>query len=59
MSTELEVSDGTWMKKWRIRDKAIQRYFKWYPERFTCQPVTPSPADTVGINHRKHKITKI
>ena len=55
----VEVSDGTWKQKWEIRDKALQRYFTRHPERFTCRPVTPSPADTVGINHRKHKITKI
>ncbi len=53
-----EVSDGTWKGKWEIREKALQGYYTRYPNRFSYRPVTPSSADTVGINHRKHKITK-
>ncbi|MCQ9389960.1 IS3 family transposase [Brevibacterium sp. 50QC2O2] len=51
-----EIADGVWEEKWTIRDRALQDYYEQHPERFRCRPVTPSPADTVGINHRARKI---
>ena len=44
--TPAQVHDGTWKR----REKALQRYFQQHPERFRSRPVTPSPADHVGIN---------
>jgi transposase InsO family protein len=53
-----EIADGSWRRKWDTRDHALQAYYERHPERFAGRPVTPSPADTVGINHRKQKTTK-
>ncbi|WP_105567866.1 DDE-type integrase/transposase/recombinase [Microbacterium halophytorum] len=45
-----QVHDGTWKTLWAKRDIALQRYYDAHPERFRSRPVTPSPADHVGIN---------
>lgn len=48
-----DVFDGTWKAKHKVRDKALQRYFARYPERFRGRPKTRKPADVVGINHEQ------
>lgn len=48
-----EVGDGSWERKWEIRDRALQAYYDRHPARFARRPRTPSPATLVGINHRK------
>lgn len=48
--TPAQVGDGSWQQMWKIRDQALQRYYEQHPERFTTRPVTPRPADKVGIN---------
>lgn len=53
-----EVGDGTWKQKWDIREQALQAYYAKHSGRFKSRPVTPSPANTVGINHRPHETTK-
>lgn len=45
-----QVHHGTWTHQWAIRDKALQHYYAKHPHRFRTRPVTPSPAETVGIN---------
>ena len=45
-----QVGDGTWRDVWEIRDQALQRYYQQYPQRFRTRPITPTPADHVGIN---------
>lgn len=45
-----QVHDGTWRTVWNKRDQALQHYYATHPERFRSRPVTPSPADHVGIN---------
>lgn len=45
-----QVGDGSWRQVWQVRDQALQRYYEQYPERFAQRPVTPSPAEKVGIN---------
>jgi transposase InsO family protein len=45
-----QVHDGSWKHVWHARDHALQRYYKQHPGRFRQPPVTPSPADHVGIN---------
>lgn len=45
-----QVDDGTWIHAWQARDDALQRYYGQHPERFRHPPVTPAPADLVGIN---------
>lgn len=45
-----EVHDGSWKTLWKARDQTLQRYYGAHPERFRSRPVTPSPADYVGIN---------
>lgn len=45
-----QVHDGTWKQSWHHRDQVQQAYYAAHPERFHRPPVTPAPADTVGIN---------
>lgn len=45
-----QVHDGTWQQVWKVRDKALQTYFRKHPARFSAHPETPTPAGTVGIN---------
>lgn len=52
-----QVGDGSWRRVWGTRDRALQRYYKQHPERFRCQPRTPSPAVKVGINLASEKVT--
>lgn len=52
-----QVGDGSWRQVWKMRDQALQRYYERYPERFRQRPVTPSPADKVGINLPNEKPT--
>lgn len=44
------VFDGSWRELWHRRDQAHQAYYEAHPERFRRRPVTPAPADIVGIN---------
>ena len=44
-----QVHDGSWKRARRTRDHALQRCCKQHPGRFRQPPVTPSPADHVGI----------
>ena len=44
------VFDGSWRELWQRRDQAHQAYYEAHPERFRRRPVTPAPADIVGIN---------
>ncbi|MFT4233072.1 MAG: DDE-type integrase/transposase/recombinase, partial [Leucobacter sp.] len=53
-----QVGDGSWRQVWKTRDRALQRYYEQHPERFTQRPVTPSPADRVGINLPNEKPEK-
>jgi transposase InsO family protein len=48
--TPSQVGDGTWQDVWQIRDQALRKYHQQHPERFRATPVTPTPADHVGIN---------
>lgn len=48
-----DVYDGTWHAKWSVRDRALQAYYKAHPERFRHAPVTRSPKQIVGINHKQ------
>jgi transposase InsO family protein len=50
-----QVHDGTWQQTWKKRDQALQRYYDTHPERFRGRPITPSPADHVGINLPKEE----
>ncbi len=52
-----QVHNGSWKTLWKARDKALQRYYDAHPERFRSRPVTPSPADYVGINLPKETAT--
>lgn len=45
-----QVHDGSWKQVWKVRDKALREYFQKHPARFSARPVTPSPAQIVGIN---------
>ena len=45
-----QVHDGTWKHAWKRRQRTLQCYYEQHPERFQSRPVTPSPADHVGIN---------
>lgn len=45
-----QVHDGSWVDVWDVRDAALQSYYRKNPARFRRRPVTPSPADHVGIN---------
>lgn len=45
-----QVGDGSWREVWKTRDLALQHYYDTHPERFRGRPVTPAPADLVGIN---------
>lgn len=45
-----QVHDGSWKHVWHTRDTALQNYYKKHPARFHQPPVTPAPADHVGIN---------
>ena len=45
-----QVHDGSWVEAWDVRDAALQSYYRKNPGRFRRRPVTPSPADHVGIN---------
>lgn len=45
-----QVHDGSWSEVWDVRDQALQSYYRKHPSRFRRPPVTPSPADHVGIN---------
>lgn len=49
-----EVHDGTWLERWRHRDRAQQAYYDKHPERFRHRPSTPAPAQIVGINLPKN-----
>ena len=54
-----QVHDGSWRDVWEVRDQALQRYYQQYPHRFRARPVTPAPADQVGINlPKEHKEQK-
>lgn len=55
--TPSQVGDGTWKQVWDVRDRALQRYYEQHPERFSRRPVTPAPADKVGINLPNEKPT--
>lgn len=48
--TPNQVHDGTWFQLWQARDATYQAYYRAHPERFRARPVTPAPADLVGIN---------
>lgn len=48
-----DVYDGTWQGKWTVRDAALQKYYAAHPERFRHAPVTRSPKQSVGINHKQ------
>ena len=50
-----EVHDGTWRHAWARRDATQQQYYAHHPERFRRKPITPAPADTVGINLPKQE----
>jgi len=52
-----QVHDGSWKHAWHTRDHALQHYYKQHPGRFRKPPVTPSPADHVGINLPKETAT--
>lgn len=52
-----QVHDGSWKHVWKKRDQSLQRYYETHPERFRSKPVTPSPADRVGINLPKEAST--
>jgi transposase InsO family protein len=45
-----QVHDGSWKHAWHARDQALEHYYAQHPSRFRRPPVTPSPADHVGIN---------
>lgn len=45
-----QVHGGTWRQAWDKRNEALQRYYEQHPERFRNRPITPTPADRVGIN---------
>ena len=45
-----QVHDGTWKHAWKRRQRTLQCYYEQHPERFQSRPMTPSPADHVGIN---------
>lgn len=45
-----EVHDGTWRQTWSKRDQVQQRYYAQHPQRFRQPPLTPAPANIVGIN---------
>lgn len=51
-----QVHDGTWQQAWGKRDQSLQHYYDTHPERFRNRPVTPSPADHVGINLPKEAV---
>jgi len=51
-----QVHDGSWEHVWQTRDHALQRYYQQHPGRFRQPPVTPSPADHVGINLPKETL---
>lgn len=53
-----QVGDGTWEQAWEARDRALQRYYEQHPERFSKKPVTPAPANKVGINLSNDTSTK-
>lgn len=53
-----QLGDGSWKQVWKTRDRALQRYYRQHPKRFRKKPVTPSPADIVGINLPSEKLTK-
>lgn len=48
-----QVHDGTWRQAWARRDATQQQYYTEHPERFHQPPLTPTPANTVGINQPK------
>nr|WP_254259721.1 DDE-type integrase/transposase/recombinase [Leucobacter chinensis] len=48
--TPKQVGDGSWKTVWNTRNAALQRYYERYPERFRARPITPAPAQCVGIN---------
>lgn len=45
-----QVGDGSWQQVWQVRDQALQAYYEQHPERFAARPITPTPAQKVGIN---------
>ena len=45
-----QVHDGTWKHAWKRRQRTLQCYYEQHPERFQSRPMTPSPAEHVGIN---------
>lgn len=48
--TPNEVDDGTWIHTWAARQKVLIDYHQAHPARFSQRPVTPAPAEIVGIN---------
>jgi transposase InsO family protein len=45
-----QVHDGSWRHLWKHRETIHQAYYQAHPERFRARPLTPSPANLVGIN---------
>lgn len=52
-----QVHDGSWKELWKTRDHALQDYYTKNPGRFRQRPNTPAPANQVGINLPKPKLT--
>lgn len=48
--TPSQVADGSWEQLWVVRDEALQRYYEKNRTRYAARPITPKPADVVGIN---------